>query len=731
MEDQTTPRQTAADIDIKYIEVIKSGASTSKKLQVLPSTDDMPSNVFRHLGIDESIFKSGISGVLKLADTNVVGDYFNMVGDEKIRMGFESPGIEDSDHYLTFCVNDVRHVQDETIDALDGASARANMGWEISFTSCENYLLNWDSLDYMDKDFMGKIAGNDDDGDSGFVDEMATKYFNPGASDFSFAQEAMEIENTSNSLWLKKNQNLYPWGKDVHPPNLGQVMNNLAENSVTGGMEDEDRYGVNYLFYADLKGFHFKSIRKMIKEAKDNGVLYGKIKEGSSREYVISDVDSSQDEWEYGERQILRHVSVSEYDHLSLWNDGAYSSYYELIKPNYDDPYFDYTDFTSHHTDSDAVKWGGRQIIDFSYHREQELWGGPDGGGRVEEHKLIPDKWETDISISPETGQPDKKSRRKYDETGLYGYFDSPYNTPDEKSYDFLGSDSQHGKSGKQNDKLWQTMFDQTKLEGDTIKTIQKEVKDEVRKNYHAHVEMMNMKERFNVYRHSICCDEQAIKKFVFLAWVDDARKIQDDARGGIYEYSWKEVELWHADWIDGIKGTEVPVDSRSPLKIIIPEGGMTGAVQEDPPNDNPYKNPAYNINELLNTTDGDNVYVGPGVNAADEDHNDYPEAYQMMPVGGFFEVQPDGILIDPCELQDEDGNGIMDGPWVSRGHIVQMYRIPNYILGELDDEGVVVRGAIAPRESDPSGDIDPKIPTDIYFFDVPNAHDGLCGCLS
>ena len=99
-------------------------------------------------------------------------------------------------------------------------------------------------------------------------------------------------------------------------------------------------------------------------------------------------------------------------------------------------------------------------------------------GGRVEQYKLFPDRFKTKI----ETDDPkkiDKKSRRKYDETGLYGYFDAPYNYPNQTSYDHLGSAALEGKQGKYNDILWQTMFDQTELEGEIIKKIQKEIQND------------------------------------------------------------------------------------------------------------------------------------------------------------------------------------------------------------------------------------------------------------
>ena len=45
------------------------------------------------------------------------------------------------------------------------------------------------------------------------------------------------------------------------------------------------------------------------------------------------------------------------------------------------------------------------------------------------------------------------------------------------------------------------------------------------------------------------------------------------------------------------------------------------------------------------------------------------------------------------------------------------MYRIPNYVLEN-----------IVPNEESEE-EPDPSIPTDVYLFDVPNAHDGLCSC--
>ena len=717
-------KQTLSDINIKKIVIRNKRSETELQIIPAPTKGGAIEELFVSMQINENIMRNGIIGSLKFKEPSSVGDYFNMTGNEFVDIEMESPEIENSEHKLTFCVNDVRATGNEATEATSGPSARYGSGWEVEFVSCESYILDWDNLDYMDEDFIGPIVG-----DGGLVNELAEKYLNPEAVDgFSNAQKPMDLKDTThNWIWLKKNQSMYPWGKDVHPPNLMQLMNNLAENAVT-----EDLGGVNYLFYADLGGWHFKSIRQMIKDAKEKGVLYGGA-HGGANEYRVADVDD--DGEGVGNKNIKSIINFSEYDHLNAFKSGAYTSYYERIKPSYEDPYFEYVDFTTAHTHPLSTNWGGREIVTYGYHEDGEdgKWGDHEDGGRVEKFKLLPNSIETSIDVKNPVNI-ERKSVRKHDVTGLYGYFDSPYNYHGEKSYDFLGSAALEGKQGKRNDKLWQTMFDQTNLEGEIIKTIQKDIKKPISDKIKEHLQVMNLKEKFNVYRHSICCDKQTIKPFVFLAVIEDAKKVTEDDRGGIYEYSWREVEIWPSDHVEDNLGTDISPEG-SPVKIVKPpEGkGLAGTFRENnPTSESEWTNPAYNLNELMNEMVGVNVNVGPGINVADLEYNDYPESYQMMPVGGYFQVPEDGdMLVDPCALEDEDGNGIMDGPWTMKHHIVQMYRIPNYMLGELNEDGEIVKGTIAPREEDPLGEPDPTIPKDIYFFDVPNAHDGLCGCLS
>lgn len=704
-------RNSPLDIEITSLALVKPDGTT---LQVIPgggeNEDEAVERLFGSLTITEGIFASGMRGTLKLVDPALLGTEFNLVGNEKIQIEMNTPEVDDSEHSLTFCVYDLHYLGDDTIDELKGPSQRVGSVWSIDFVTCENYFLNWSELDYMNEDFIGKIAGEE-----GLVDVLAEKYFNPGVTDFSYAQNPMDIEPTHNSIWLKSNQNMYPWGKDMNPPNLMSLMSNAAENAVT-----EDLIGMNYLFYQDFDGWHFKSINKLIDESTTDW-LFGLIEEDNKRQYTISDVDNP-DAQESNDRIIQKMIVTNEYNHMEMWQKGAYSSYYELVKPNYEDPYFEYLDSVSRHqksktnqdgSDDDEMFWGKREIITYDYHRDAAEW------PKVAEFKLLSEDIDTSIDAENLHKGKGRRAVRKYDESGMWGYFSSLYNNPQETPLDYLGSRNSNGKYGKTNDMVWQAMFDQSNLSAETLRTIQEKIKIPLRKQegedndeisaYEEYVQMLNLKTKWNVYRNTVCCDKKTNVPYHFLAVIENARQVQENDRGGIFEYSWREVEIWPKQFVENLDDDEIEVLSEedSPIAVVVVTGGGSGEIMEEGQDE--WTDPAYNINELFNSEDEENnIYVGPGINVADDEFNDYPESYRMMPVGGYFKVD-----VDPCTLEDP-------ADVYYHRHIVQMYRMPGRVLGG---------GAEITPRFDEDGNEDTSVPEEFYFFDVPNAHDGLCGC--
>ena len=702
-KDNTTMRETTSDIIIHKIEIRKPTGEIFPVTPIEPDKDGMTEKIFISLSISEGISTPGVSGQLKIRESQsgsgLGGDYFNFIGNEFIYIDIESPDIEDSRKQLTFCINDMKTLGNEASDSLGGPAGRADAGWLLQFMSCETYYLNWaENPIAQDEDYIGHIASEESfDGEPGLVNQLAEKLFNPEATEFSFSKNKMEIEPTHNTAWIKKHHNMYPWAKDTHHSNLMELMLDLTENAVS---EVDSQKGANYLFYADIDGWHFKSARKILND--ESGSYFFGFFGKDPREYMITDTDIDITEWNFGDPRIKHLAILNEYNHLSLWENGAYSAYYELVKPNYDDPYFDYLDFTTTHQKSNAEVWGEREIITYSYN--DDPWGSDEDGGRIEKFRLLPDSIDTSIEVSD--GEVKTKARRLYDDNGLFGYFSPSYNSPKQSNTDILGSSSTQGKTGKQNTVLWQTMFDQTDLEGEILYKIQKKIKKPLREsgNLQEYSDIKNAKEKWEVYRRSICCDASSVEKFQFLAVIEDAKNIQDDKRGGIYEYSWKEVEIWPKDSMSegATAGSEILTVDDAPVQIATVVDGLSGTFRED--DNDEWTNPAFNINELFNITEGDDVFVGPGINVADDDFNDYPEAYQMMPVGGYFKVGE-----DPCEIDHEDTEVYF------HKHVVQMYRVPSYVINSI----------MVDEDED-----DDSLPEEIYFFDVPNVHDGLCSCL-
>tara|TARA_R100000315_G_C5235526_1_gene147402 strand:+ start:4403 stop:6562 length:2160 start_codon:yes stop_codon:yes gene_type:complete len=719
MADSDVPtKQFGHDIKINSIIIGKMevseggvipGFNIGNALQIYPNPEglDEADPLLGSFTITSSIFTPGMIGKLKFRDPGTMGEAFNINATEYVLFDVETPGNPDSKKQIKMCVEDVHHVGDMSSEQLSGKGSKQGIGWELNLIPCESYLQNWDDLNYQKDGFIGKIASDvpwETSGEKGLVNQIFDKYFSPGGKYSTYYGSGGEgasenkIENTLNTVWLKKNHNLYPWGKDVSPPNLLQLLNSLTEYAVT---DEPDSNGVNYVFYQDMDGWHFKSIRSILREA--SGFIgeddSGDVSSGLNKYYITDfiNIPTTDENTPNYDPKIYSLISFNEWNHLSSWVSGAYSCYYELVKPNYSDPYFDYMDTTSIHQRRGANEWGDREIITYDYHRDSQKWGDIKQGGRVEEYKLLADPSEDSIWDTSKTYE-----SRKHISNPIFGYFSPAYNKQEELPYDFMGSEYTQGKYGKTNDKIWQTMHDCTDLEAKNLWTIQNKIKKPVRQNYKQYVEKKNLKEKWNVYRHSICCDKENIEKYQFLAVIDDAKLVQDNDRGGIYNYSWREVEMWPTDDIETMNPDSVVLtDEEAPITIATVPGGMEGNIEDEAT-----MTAAWNINELFNSMEGDNVFVGPGINVADDDFNDYPEAYQMMPVGGYFKIDD-----NPCEV--EDGADVY-----FHKHLVQMYKLPMYVL-----EGMTTTGDVENNFGDE--------PVEIFFFDVPNAHDGLCDCPS
>ena len=701
----THNRGYSIDVSSIYIRKMSSG----EKFYIVDDGEETGNmgSLLLSLRIDESILNSAITGNVVIKNPGKAIDNFKISGqDEIIHIEMKTPHLEDSEQILEFCIVSINEF------GVGGADATGKLGGSIKdnkmqlhFMSCEPMYLDISDLkggegEIFNQDLFLKIDE--------MVNMIAPKYFE-GENGWVCGKqnEGMDIEpKVHNGIWLKTNPQLYPWGKETNSMTLMQLMKNMAENAI-----DEDETWCNYVFYHDFDKWHFKSIKKMVEENKNDvprGGEAGDIQTTSRAVYAIKDGISSLEETNTGDPKIMTSISVvASPNHLKLWKSGAYASYYYHVEPDYSDPYNYYMDTAAVHKN---------KFVDYQYHREwdEKSW----NTFTVEKYKFLPDTDEEGkggISTEIDTEKPNKNLKfRNIPE--IYGYFDTAYNSNNpHNKYDFLSSRMGDGSLGRRNNIMWQTMSDQTNLKLETIKTIQRSIVEPTRENYLEYIFKNNLKEKWNVYRHTICCDKIDDKR-QFLAIIDDAKLIQENGKGGIYEYSWREVEIWPKEYINGGEEGEIVSHPDAPITIaVVPEyrGGLKG-VMSDEENNITGKDGAYNINELLNHQVGDDVYTGPGINAAEieesyPDGNDYPDGHQMMPVGGYWKIGD-----DPCLMREE---GEMCGQFWK--HIVEMNVIPADMLE-----------TISPIKPDPEEDmVDIEIPDRIYFFDVQNAHDGLCSC--
>ena len=291
-ENTQTTREASDDIIIHKILVKKFQGGA--ELQVYPNPDELEGNedMFTNFTVHTSIFKAGLTGVLKFREFGSMGDKFNFVGNEYVEMDVETPPVDGKDvpngrKKIRLCVEDAHQLGDPTDERRAGEIDSYDIGWELNLISCESYFLQYAEMDYQDQSFMGKIANtrkfndegteveNDEDEEEegpnrGLVNFLAPKYFDgdiPGSS----VTKPMAIQGTENSIWLKENHLMYPYAKDCHSPSVLALMNNITEYAVEG----EEGLGVNYCFYQDLDRWHFRTIRKMIRR-------------GSKRDYWIA-----------------------------------------------------------------------------------------------------------------------------------------------------------------------------------------------------------------------------------------------------------------------------------------------------------------------------------------------------------------------------------------------------------------------------------------------------------
>ena len=325
--------------------------------------------------------------------------------------------------------------------------------------STDSILSSTEDLDILNygEDFVGYIATDGSGQIPGFVNEIMKKL---NVDDY-------EIEPTFNGVWIKSNELSYPWAKSKGQQSLDSLINYVKEYACS----KLNKNAINYFFWRDVDGYHFKSVEKMINDSSETLPAYFFISEAGVPGGIIDVYD-------------MRQANI-----LDLADKNTFQSFYEKISPNYDEFYLDFVDTSIGFTYS---------IIDFDYVRDFSLW------NSIEKYKLIPDDKNTSVYIN--------KNRKKTSENTIqnlrtddvvYGYFQgSKLNTPFDQYWNNLG---------KTGDSRWDNIafkpqFDITDLDIQTFYKIHKNIREPLKAKRSKYSYLKNLKRKWEVYRCSICC---------------------------------------------------------------------------------------------------------------------------------------------------------------------------------------------------------------------------------
>lgn len=458
------------DINNLIVHEITILGKFGERYEIYPSASNF---VYQSLAIAESMFEASLVGTLKIRDLNSIAEQINFSGFEDLIIKIENPDISGSYKSLLFKIYSVDTSEDQISTNLIKQDVNIPKRFlSISFTSYEHYLLSHKEFTEIagltGSDVITKISTPsrtiasetsqilDVSSQIGFVNALNDRFFKTG-KDSETTQKPMFIEGSSNWIWYKQNQLMYPWGKLNRPIRISQLMQYLAEYATS----QSNPFACNFLFWQDMDRWNFRSIESLLQQP-------------AIREYAFRNNN-------YDTGNIFNLKIISETNFLRLFESNAISSKYYLVEPNWNNPYREYTDYNDAHTIKEVT---------YDYFRDYNKW------LKVEKYPIF------DKSVST------KPTAANVINDNVSGYFDKTYNNRDKTvTWDHHG----YTFSNRDGFETWQPMFDQTDLDGETCKLIQKEIKQKIKDKKVEYAKKKNLKEKWKVYKCSICCDTRNV----------------------------------------------------------------------------------------------------------------------------------------------------------------------------------------------------------------------------
>jgi len=751
------------EINFPNIQITNIGILNSFGLnfQIFPRSSGGSDESFLldELTIKEDMFSEAVFGSISFFDSSYIVDQLNLTS--SLDSVYFTLNAFDTNHQ--YRILDVNVASDLASKQVHGPVGTVNKV-TIRFSSDSFINKNFDTL--FDANYIGKISktstGTETKSESGtesapppgfdqaeyqeheakmegFVQHLMEKY----NSTIGIAgQKPLNADDTHNDIWVKTENFFYPLFKIGNNLRISQLMNYICEYACY----KKNPKAVNFFFWEDTQNWNFKCIESLLSDEKNFKGTYN----------LAGDRAQSEN---YSDTIVAMEV-VSDTSPLKLYDGGAAFSEYIRVTPDWGNPYRGFMDSAN------------------NLRHEQVSYNYKDDTGT----NTALGKWKRIARFSPFTDYILEKYKTKQDYSTVrisdlsYGFYSNTYNTKDLPWWNYYDFTSPFGYTGdkmalskdkggmeiKSKDDLfskhpgskevsridseyWQAQYDFSELPGAFLRTIYKDIKWALTDARTKYAEAKATKMQWDVYRNTICCDSaSSFQSSTFFAYLWASTLISGSAPGGVYEYNWKQVELWPRYEIENMTDTsyEIIKSETTPFYFAFISSPKLASGQ------------AYNLNELLNSYAPSNfenangisgsvddigepnlhktLTIGPGISVPDDVMpadikkyaTSYPANYQMRAIGSYRITNQfcDALMTEDSASSNQDGINIGNTGAADRnnknyygGKIVQMRRVPASMMKDL--KGFTLG--------------DNKQSPYIYLFDSENAHDGMCnqGC--
>jgi hypothetical protein len=745
--------------------------------------------------LNEDMFAGTISGSFCFVDSSNIIDQLNISTEEWLRLELDGKKY----NFRITEVTTQSNLAQKIIHGPSGAPTKVT----LNFVSDEFVYRNFDvKID----DFVGKISKATKNGSG--LSPILTPY----KSTITIPQELKDKEKgfvqfimqqasaltkkplaaheTFNDIAIQHEFAFYPYLKDANNLRISHLMNYICEYACYINNPN----AVNFFFWEDLDNWNFKCIEGLVEEQlKDT-------------EKPIPTYRPQLDE--FSEDGLFSMEILNDSDTNQLLDSGALFSTYDRIKPNWANPYRGFVDINQ----SITVK-----TINYNYTIDFKKWydiNGLKGDSKTsilqKEISLIHDtRGIASIKIDSKTGKVSVVAQTQDTPHGftgdtllsfdnyfanklvdnVFGFYSAPYNNIKQLSNWQLKTFSHTTEK-----EYWQSQFDFCEAPGSVLMLV-KDIKNQSLQYQKTYADLKNKKAMWDVYRKKMCCERSVPSNF--FAVITGAEKIYgstgagsytSEDSGGIWSYSWVEVEIWPQEKYTnsesgssnkitqmlkggnqiiefettGSDASEFPfifvqspwalrgeISKQKTLNLIAGTTAGVNVIKEVTINTK--DNRAYNLNEILNSRIPNNfesstdktIIMNPGISNILADINTnpdlttytkYPQKTQMLPVGKFR------VISNKCPNFLNDGQlpeTTTDNGFYYAGRVVQMSAVPKesiqtIILPAVNDMPFN-NFPDQNNPDDPNARTDPddvKLPIKrdyLFLFDTENAHDGFC----